>query len=193
MSFSESPRLRTDDKKPPYHFTSERLGYRPWTDNDYDDLYRLCSDERVMQYFPGTLSPEETAAFLQRLQRAYQLHGYCYFAVERLANRAFIGFIGLAYQTYDMHFAPAVDIGWRLLPEYWGRGYATEGAERCKRFAFEELQLEQLIATTTHNNEPSIRVMERIGMSFREEFIHPNLDTGDALQPCLLYDLRRVV
>ena len=167
--------------------TTERLLLRPWRDDDYDDLYRLCSNERVMHYFPATLSPEETADFLERLQRAHQLHGYCYFAVEERATGNFIGFTGLAYQTYDMDFTPATDIGWRLLPEFWGKGYATEGAQRCVDFARDELKLDQIIATTTHNNEPSRAVMNRIGMKLDKAFIHPNLEEENWMQPCVLY------
>ena len=172
-----------------YLFTSERLGFRAWRDDDYDNLYRLCSDPDVMHYFPGTLDPEATAAFLERLQRAYEAHGYCYFAVEERGTETFIGFIGIAYQTYKMDFTPATDIGWRLLKEHWKKGYATEGARRCLRYAREEHQLNRLIATTTHNNDPSVAVMRRIGMNFVKAFVHPNIDPENWMQPCVLYEI----
>jgi len=168
---------------------TDRLILRPWTSTDLASLYKLCSDEAVMAHFPSTLSEEETANFLQRLIDHYAQHGYTYFAVERKDTNKVIGFIGLAYQTYDSPCTPAVDIGWRLVPSAWGNGYATEGAKACLTFAFKELQLEKVVAVCTHSNTGSEKVMKRIGMKKGGSFKHPKLDAYPELQPCLWYTI----
>jgi len=60
--------------------------------------------------------------------------------------------------------APAIEIGWRLLPKFWNQGLATEGAKRCLQFAFEELNIGEIYAVTSIHNKPSERVMQKIGM-----------------------------
>jgi len=55
-----------------------------------------------------------------------------------------IGFIGLAYQTYETEFSPATDIGWRLKETVWGKGYATDGVKRCLEYAFNELKIDTI-------------------------------------------------
>ena len=67
-----------------------------------------------MEYFPTILTEKETEEFMQRLQKHYSKRGYNYFATEVIATGELIGFIGLAYQTYETDFNPATDIGWRL-------------------------------------------------------------------------------
>ena len=66
-------------------------------------------------------------------------YGFCYFAVDELSNYEFIGFIGLSHQDYDVEFTPFIDIGWRLDKNYWGKGFATEGAKRCLAYGFNHL------------------------------------------------------
>lgn len=65
-----------------YLFTSERLGFRNWKMEDLDDLAQLCADPEVMEHFPSTLSRAETEAYLRRMKRHFDEHGYNYFATE---------------------------------------------------------------------------------------------------------------
>jgi len=73
-----------------------------------------------------------------------------------------------------------VEIGWRLAREHWGNGYASEAAREALRFGFEKLGLEEIVAFTAVANEPSRRVMERIGMTHdpSRDFEHPNVPDG---------------
>ena len=102
-----------------------------------------------------------------------------------------IGFIGLAYQTYETEFAPSTDIGWRLKKSSWGKGYATEGAKRCLQFAFEELKLERLISTCTRQNVRSENVMKKIGMTKKGEFVHPRLKEHPDYELCIWYEMQK--
>ena len=84
-----------------YLFTSQRLGFRPWGKDDLEEFAVMNADPEVMEHFPKPLSREESAEFLKRLIEHYRNHGYCYFATEILETGEFIGFTGMAYQTYE--------------------------------------------------------------------------------------------
>lgn len=178
-------------KHVPYLFTSQRLGFRNWTKDDRIEFGQLNADPVVMEHFPHPLSQQETDEFIHRLQTHFKEHGYNYFATEILATGEFIGFIGLANQTYDTTFTPATDIGWRLKQTAWGKGYATEGAKRCLAYAFEELKLDRVISTCTIENTNSERVMQKIGMSRQGEFKHPRLLDFPEIEQCVWYQIEK--
>lgn len=172
-----------------YLFSSYRLGFRNWLAQDLPKLIQLNRCPKVMQYFPATLTAQSSTAFMQRLQQHYKEHGYTYFAVDTLNNQQFIGFIGLANQSFEASFTPAIDIGWRLLAENWGQGYATEGARACLTYAFEQLQLQSIIATCPTINNASERVMQKIGMQKQGHFVHPKLAQDSVLKDCVWYQI----
>lgn len=172
-------------------FTSDRLGFRNWKESDLPSYARLCSDPEVMRYFPSTLTMEESRDSLSGFMSHFHQKGYTYYAVELLDSGEWIGFIGLKYQTYESPFTPAVDIGWRLLPVQWGKGYATEGAQRCLDHAFDQLGIESIISVATQSNLPSIAVMKKIGMDFAGTFQHRGLSDYPALKDCVAYRIER--
>lgn len=161
--------------KSKYIFKSKRLGFRNWTNEDSDEFSKLNSDEEVMKHFPKTLSKNEVKEFIGRLKKHYDKNGYTYYATEIIETKEFIGMIGLAYQEYKSNFTPAIDIGWRLKRDAWGKGYATEGAKRCLEYAFNELEINKIISVCTVKNKKSENVMKKIGMTKKGEFNHPEL------------------
>ncbi|RFC55346.1 GNAT family N-acetyltransferase [Brumimicrobium aurantiacum] len=177
--------------KTEYLFKSARLGFRNWKDEDLNAFTLLNADTEVMEHFPKSLDRQETMEFIQRLKAHYETHGYNYFAVELLENGELLGFIGLAYQNYEVDFLPAVDIGWRLKKSAWGKGYATEGALRCLDFGFNNLNLEKIISTCTLQNKKSEKVMQKIGMKKVKKFKHPKLKAFPAYENCLLYEIKK--
>ncbi|MCZ4408190.1 GNAT family N-acetyltransferase [Cryomorphaceae bacterium 1068] len=172
-----------------YVFTSERLGFRNWSLDDLDEFSELNADPAVMEHFPAALTREETTEFIHRLIAHYDKHGYNYFATEIIGTGELIGFIGLAYQTYEAPFCPATDIGWRLKKSAWAKGYATEGARRCLKYAFEELKLDRVISTCTLSNVNSEKVMKKIGMTRVGEFKHPRLEAFPDYENCVWYEV----
>lgn len=174
-----------------YIFTSERLGFRNWNKEDLKEITELNADVDVMEHFPKTLNEKETEMFMDRLQKHYTDRGYTYFATEVLATGELIGFIGLAYQDYETSFTPATDIGWRLKKTAWGKGYATEGAKRCLEYAFDNLNLNRVIAVCTENNNKSERVMIKIGMNKLTKFKHPSLNNFPTHENCICYEIKR--
>lgn len=174
-----------------YIFCSERLGFRNWRAEDLFHFAALNSDHDVMEFFPNVLSISETKDFIERLQNHDIKHGYNYFATEILETGEFIGFIGLAYQDYLSKFTPAIDVGWRLKKSAWNKGFATEGANRCLKFGFEELKLDRIISTCTERNARSESVMNKIGMSKIGTFKHPKLREYPNYEDCICYQITK--
>ena len=173
-----------------YCFTSSRLGFRNWSEADFKGLCALNQDPEVMAYFPNLLSHEASRDFMKRMQVKFEQKGYCYFAVDELESGSFIGFIGLSDQEFESPFTPCVDIGWRLARNFWGNGYATEGAMRCLEYAFEDLGLEVILSHCPVVNTRSWNVMEKIGMLRIGTFKHPVLKDYPKLENCYCYEIR---
>lgn len=151
----------------------------------------LNADPIVMEFFPSTKSMEETTLFIERMQTLFTEKGFCYFAVEKLENNQFIGFIGLGWQTWQSTFNPSVDIGWRLSKSNWGKGFATEGAKRCLQFGFEELNLKKINSVASTINIKSTNVMQKIGMQQVMYFEHPLLLDFPTIKDCVLFSINR--
>jgi 3-dehydroquinate dehydratase / shikimate dehydrogenase len=142
-----------------------------------------------MAYFPSTLSGAESHALADTIQAHIEENGWGLWALAIPGVAAFAGFIGLSRPRFEAHFTPCTEIGWRLGPEFWGHGYATEGARSVLRFGFETLALDEIVSFTTESNWPSRRVMERIGMTHNpdDDFDHPRLPARHRLRRHVLY------
>lgn len=173
-----------------YIFTSERLGFRNWKSSDLDEMYAINTDKKVMEFFPSLSSKTQTEEFITRMQNQFSEKGFCYYAVDLLENQEFIGFIGISVQTYTAPFTPCIDIGWRIKYSKWNNGYATEGAEKCVKYAFEVLKIKKLYAIAPKINLKSILIMSKIGMEKQYEFDHPYLWNDERLKACVLYEIK---
>ncbi|MBX3246073.1 MAG: GNAT family N-acetyltransferase [Myxococcales bacterium] len=175
--------------------TTARLLLRPWRDEDLAPFAALNADPRVARFLPSTLSRAESDAFAARIRAAFERDGLGLWAVERRDHpaRPFIGFVGLSIPTFEAHFTPCVEIGWRVDADHWGLGLATEGAREVVRDAFEERGLAELVSFTVPDNLASRRVMEKLGMRRdpSEDFDHPRLPAGHPLRRHVLYRLGR--
>ncbi len=176
-------------EKPPYIFTSERLGFRNWMDRDLDTLSKINDDNDVMKFFPAKPSRSETKEFITRMQQMYTEKNFCYFAVDILETQQCIGFIGLCEQNYHKKLGTFVDIGWRLKKSNWFKGYATEGAKACLRYGFEHIGLREIYSVAPKVNIPSESVMKKIGMQYQNTFVHPKLLEFATLKECVLYKI----
>ena len=130
-----------------------------------------------MEHFPSVLTRAESDASVDRIQAHFEWHGFGLWAVEVVGDAPFIGFVGLAIPSFEAHFTPCVEVGWRLAAAFWGRGYASEAARSCVAFAFEQAGLKELVSMTVPENVRSRRVMERLGMTHNpaDDFDHPIL------------------
>jgi RimJ/RimL family protein N-acetyltransferase len=170
-----------------------RLHLRDWRESDREPFRRMNSDPRVMEFFPALLSQTESDVFIQRIEAHQQRHGFTLWAVELRDTAEFIGFIGMIHTPFEAPFTPCVEIGWRLAAEFWGRGFATEGAQAVLRYGFHNLKLPEIVALTVPANQRSRRVMEKLGMtcSPSDDFDHPRLPQGHPLRPHVLYRKQR--
>jgi len=170
---------------------TERLLLRGWREEDLEPFAKLNADPRVMEYFPSTMTREESDAFVEYIVGHFAERGFGLWAVEAPGVAPFVGFVGLNAPTFEAHFTPCVEIGWRLDAPFWGKGYATEAARAALAFGFEEAGLEEILSWTTPLNAPSVAVMKRLGMRFDGEFDHPRLPEGHRLRRHVLYRLGR--
>jgi RimJ/RimL family protein N-acetyltransferase len=173
-----------------YFFQSKRLGFRQWKDADAKVLVEMNQDPRVMEFFPDLLSEEETLAMIARIQNDIHQRGYGWFAVDELASGLFIGFIGMSHPRFESFFTPCLEIGWRLHPDFWGKGYATEGATACLKYAFKHLDVSSIYSFTTVANKRSEQVMINVGMNKIGKFEHPMLP-NHPLSPHVLYVIHK--
>jgi RimJ/RimL family protein N-acetyltransferase len=179
--------------EPRVHIVTSRLKLREWTDADRDPFAAINADPRVMEFFPRSLVRVESDAFLAHNQADIVANGYGLYAVEVKQTGQFIGYVGLARPTFEAHFTPAIEIGWRLARAAWGEGYATEAARAVAGHAFGVLGLDALVSFTAEWNRPSRRVMEKIGMTHdpADDFLHPRLPPDHKLSRHVLYRLSR--
>jgi len=174
---------------------TERLLLRRWQDSDREPFAAINADPRVMEFFPGLLTREESDQLIDSIESHFDNRGFGLFATELKAEHALIGFIGLHVATFQAHFTPCVEIGWRIAAPYWGKGLATEGSREVIRYAFEWLRLESLVSFTAPENLASRRLMEKLGMTHdpAEDFDHPRLPPGHRLRRHVLYRLKNPV
>ena len=170
---------------------TKRLILRPWKQEDLEPLSRLNADPKVMEFLLKPLTREESAARLECYTKHIQDHGWGLWAVSAPGISDFIGWIGLWPIGFEAHFTPAIEVGWRLLPEFWGRGYATEGAKASLQYGFNVLNLDEIVSITVLKNLRSRRVMDKIGMHHdpKDDFDHPLLPEGHPLRRHVLYRL----
>ncbi len=142
-------------------FESERLIFREWFDADVPAFHRICSDPRVMEFVGDgrTWGIERTERFICHATESLRESGFCQWPLIHKADAALIGYCGFL-QTGD-----GPEIGWRLAPEYWGRGLATEAARVALDHGFQELGFQRVVATVQSANEASIRVIQKLGMT----------------------------
>lgn len=141
---------------------TERLYLRSLTPEDWEDLAEILGDPLVMTAYEGPFTDEEVTDWLQRQLARYAADGIGLWAVIEKETGAFLGQCGLTWQ--DAGGRRVLEIGYLFKRRYWHRGYATEAAVGCKRYAFETLGAQAVYSIIRDTNVASIRVAQRNGM-----------------------------
>ena len=151
----------------------------------------MNQDPEVMEFFPSTSDFEGTKALVERICQHFKTHDFGAFAIELKATGEFIGFVGLMTPSFEAHFTPCVEIGWRIAKNFWNQGYATEAAKMVLHLAFERYGLKEVVSFTAAVNKRSMRIMEKVGLQYdlHDDFDHPKLDKTHPLSRHVLYRL----
>jgi len=169
---------------------TDRLLLRQWQEVDFIAFADMCSDKRVMKFFPKTQTTSESYEIAKKIQSLIKNRGWGLWAVEVPKQDEFIGFVGLHTLEEGMPFSPCVEISWRLAYNYWGKGYATEAAKAVLEYAFNRLNLDEVVSFTALANARSMAVMKKIGMQDDDKnFMHPNVEVSHSLCEHVLYKI----
>jgi RimJ/RimL family protein N-acetyltransferase len=137
-----------------------RLRLRAFEETDAEAFYRLNSHPEVMRYTGEPPCESVEAARRGILEhRDWPDYGIGRWATVHKPTGQVIGFAGFKYLPEFQ----ALDLGYRFLPEFWGKGLATEATVACLAFGFDVLELDRLVAFTLADNAGSIRVLEKVG------------------------------
>jgi RimJ/RimL family protein N-acetyltransferase len=177
--------------KPP-SLQTDRLILRRWRPEDLDAATATLADPQVAYWLASAPTRDEVAARMAAWEAQFDLDGVSRFAVERRADGALIGGVGLhqvdaAYDATPV--AGAVEIGWHLDPGAWGQGYAVEAGAAVVRYGLDQLGLEEIVAFTAKTNARSRAVMERLGFAHQpwRDFDHPTLAPDHPLLAHVVY------
>ncbi len=141
---------------------TERLYLREMTQADFGSLCKILQDEETMYAYEGAFSGEEAQEWLDRQISRYRKWGFGLWAVILKETDEMIGQCGLTMQPWKDE--EVLEIGYLFRRQYWHRGYATEAAEACKRYAFEILDAGEVCSIIRDTNIASQNVAKRNGM-----------------------------
>jgi len=144
---------------------TQRMILRRFVVEDYMAVYEYDSNPEVQKYTGDELvsTPERAKEIIETISfKDYELYGYGRFAAVYKPDNRVIGFAGLKY----LPEINETDIGYRFLPEYWGKGIATEVSKPLIKYGFEQLLLDKIVGVAMPDNRASWHVLEKIGMSF---------------------------
>jgi len=172
---------------------TERLNVRSWREADRAPFHALNSDPRVMATLGPVMTRAESDALVDRLAAAEAARGCTFWAVERRADGAFLGFCGVRWNAQEIPIRGMLEIGWRLGHAHWGSGYASEAAAASLDWAWRETEAACVVAITSETNTRSQAVMARIGMERLADgdFDHPAVPEGDRLRRHLICRIDR--
>ena len=144
-----------------------RLSLRHFVAADLDQLSELMANPDFMRFSSGVYTREQAASFLfDRVIAPAQAGLPSQFAVVFRENNLLIGYCGFFRQLVDE--VEEIEIGYRLHPDYWNRGLATEAARSVRAYAFDVLKLQRVISVIHPDNHASRRVTEKNGMQLEK-------------------------
>lgn len=141
---------------------TKRLLLRKINKTDLSDIKKILQDKEVMYAYEHAFSEEETVQWYENQLRRYQEDGFGLWAVILKSSGRMIGQCGITYQDFNGKQVP--EIGYLFQKAFWHKGYATEAAQACKRYAFDVLNLPEVYSIIRDSNFASQKVAKRNGM-----------------------------
>ena len=154
---------------------TERLRLCQWQESHFEPYAEYYGDEEMARWVGGLKDRDGAWRHMAALIGHWALRGYGYWAVEEKETGTFVGCVGLWFSEGW----PELELGYWLVRDVQGKGYATEAGVRCRDYAFQVLGVDTLVSYIHPDNEPSKRVAERLGAQ-REKVIEL-LDYGPHL------------
>lgn len=149
------------------YLETERLILKPTTLDDAAFMLELLNTPKWLQYIGDrqVYTLEDAKAYiLKRIVPQFERLGYANYTVVRKSDQAKLGSCGL----YDREGLEGIDIGFAFLPQFEGKGYAFEGAQKLKEVAFSAFNIPEINAITTQQNMASQKLLEKLGLRFKE-------------------------
>ena len=168
---------------------TERLRLREWDDEDEVRFYEVMNRVEVMRHLGGVQLPEEWRQAYQRIRGFQTEFGHTFWIVEEKASGEILGFCGLKLVNAPGagNLTGTPEIGWRLRESAWGKGIAKEAAIASLDVAFERFGAPDVIAMTVPDNKASWGLMERLGMTRRQDLDFIDERFGPELNPSIVY------
>ena len=151
---------------------TERLVLREMTPDDYDALYAVLADSDIMEHYPYTFDEFRVQNWIARNMERYQTDGFGLWAVALKETGEMIGDCGITMQ--NIHGTMLPEIGYHIRKDQQRKGYASEAAAACIRYAFEHYDFPAVYSYMKYTNIPSQRTAMKNGMIFAEEYEDPD-------------------
>ncbi len=153
---------------------TERLILRNIQESDLEGMFTLDSDPDVHRYLGNKpiKTMEESEKMILNIQQQYKERGIGRWAAILKDTKEFIGWSGLRLNTEEPFngFSNFYDVGYRLIPKYWGKGYATESGKTAIDYAFNTMKLKTIYGITEMGNQASHNALLKIGLNYIEDF-----------------------
>jgi len=182
------------DKQPrmtEFRMETERLILRDWREADWEPFFAGTNTPEGMRWLGGVMDADKQAWQRARLEGYACDHGFTFWVVERKADGAVIGMCGLKRSNQEGGPQGDFEVGWRLRQDTWGQGYAREAATASLDHAFGVLGAPHVLALTVPGNTASWGLMERLGMTRREDLDFDNRDFDSEGGRIIAYALTR--
>jgi RimJ/RimL family protein N-acetyltransferase len=163
--------------------TTERMHLRPFAHSDLNGLAAVFTKPEVWRFPYGRgLTKDETKRFLDSQIQDWDRFGFGCWVAEPAERNRIIGYVGLSVPQFLPEILPAVEVGWRFDPEYWGQGLASEGARAALAEGFTTVGFQEICSLPQSLNPQSSKVCERIGMHFDRSVLCPATDRRGAVE-----------
>ena len=164
-----------------FYLETERLILREIQETDIDGMFELDSDKEVHKYLGNNpiSTKEQAKVAIGFIIKQYKELGIGRFACIEKSSGKFIGWSGLKLNTGEIEALNGhqnfIDIGYRFIPKYWGKGYGYESAFACLEFGFNKMNYDTIYGAAEIENVGSNKILSKIGLHFVNEFIYENV------------------
>jgi len=161
---------------PSQSIKTERLILRPVLDTDVDGMFELDSNPEVHRYLGNMpiTTKEQAVKAIEALQEQYKERGIARWAVIHKETNEFMGWSGIKYlheSEQENGFYNVYELGYRFIPKFWGKGYATESAQAWVDYIFNETDIKTIYAAADIPNKGSVNVLQKAGFEITDEFV----------------------